>query len=287
MKISVVIGTYNQAETLQLALESYCNQTLAANDFELIVVDSSSTDGTESVVKSLKLPYYLNYLKVENKGKSFARNQGIKQAKTDLIFLTDADIVADCALLARHIAGHNKQVVIEGAEYNLKKILNISELSPTNPNIYPCIQQKLKLGQKLKWSYFLSGNLSLPKKLFEEAGGFDEQFSVYGWEDIELGYRLAKMRVPLIYDPAAINYHFHFVSGQDMVKRKYNMGKSAAYFYKKHPNFEIKMYLGMNPLAMGIFYLLKTFPKLKELLNNQYINEEYSYRLGLTEDLKA
>jgi glycosyltransferase involved in cell wall biosynthesis len=287
MKISVIIGTYNQAETLKLVLGSFGRQTLPAAEFEVVVVDSSSTDGTEAAVKSLNLPYHLNYLRVENKGKSFARNQGVKQAKADLLFLTDADMVADPDLLNRHVLGQKDNAAIEGVTFNLKKHLKIDELSPTNPQVAPYIQQIMKPGQKLQWSYFLSGNLSLPRKLFDQAGGFDENFSVYGWEDIELGYRLHKMNIPLIYDPQAINYHFHFVSNQDMVTRKYNMGRSAAYFYKKHPNFEIKMYLGMNPLAMGIFNLLKTFPQLRTRIKNQYIIEEFNYRLGLMDGLKS
>ena len=114
---------------------------------------------------------------------------------------------------------------------------------------------------------------------------FDEDFKSYGWEDIELGYRLYKMGIPLLYLPSAKNYHYHFVDDQDMVKRKYNMGKSAAIFYKKHPNFEIKMYLGMNPIATAAYNFLKKHPKILQKITNQYILEEYNYRKGLEEGL--
>jgi len=288
MKISVVIGTYNQKGTLKTVLESFSKQTLAASEFEIVVADSSSNDGTDSMVKSLNLPYQLNYLRLENKGKAYARNQAVENAKAEIILLTDADMVADPNLLAQHVALHEKHgdVAIEGVTLNLKKELSADELAPDSPDVEPYIKQKLKPEQELKWSYFLSGNLSLRKQTFIEAGAFDEKFSVYGWEDIELGYRLKKMKIKLIYAPKAINYHFHFVTGQDMLKRKYNMGQSAAYFYKKHPNFEIKMFLGMNPRAMGIFYLLRTFPSLLKRIKNQYILEEYQYRLGLTKELR-
>jgi len=265
MKISVVIGTYNQRDTLKIVLDSFAKQTLAAKNFEIIVIDSSSTDGTESAVRSLNLPYQLNYLRVENKGKAFARNQGVKQAQAEIILLTDADMVAAPDLLTQHVIEQEKHgdVSIEGVTYNLKKPLELSELYPTSPHIEAYIKQELKPEQHLKWSYFLSGNLSLRKQTFIEAGEFDENFSGYGWEDIELGYRLNKMKIPVLYAPEAINYHFHFVTGQDMLKRKYNMGRSAAYFFKKHPNLEIKMFLGMNPLAMGIF--LHTSDRGKDL----------------------
>ena len=289
MKISVVIGTYNQQETLKTALDFYSKQTLDPGEFEIIVVDSSSTDTTKDMIKSLKTPYALNYLCLENRGKAYARNQGVNLARAEIILLTDADMVADPQLLARHVSAQQKykEVTVEGITYNLKKPLPADQLHPQNTWVCPYIKQKLKPGQKIKWAYFLSGNLSIRKQTFIRAGGFDENFSTYGWEDIELGYRLAKLKVPLIYEPEAVNYHFHFVSGQDMFKRKYNMGRSAAYFFKKHSNFEIKMFLGMNPLAMAIFYLLKRFPHLLKIIKNQYILEEYHYRLGLSEGLKT
>lgn len=289
MKISVVIGTYNQKETLRAVLASFFRQSLPAREYELIVVDSFSTDGTDQMVESLKPTCRLNYLRRENQGKAAARNFGVSQAKSDLILLTDADMIADPDLLQEHVKLHenNNKISIEGVTLNLKKEIPVAKLAPGNPDVEPYIKQRLRHGQKLKWAYFLSGNLSLRKSNFEQAGGFDENFSVYGWEDIELGLRLAKMGIKLIYAPNAINYHYHFVTGEDMQKRKYNMGKSAAYFYKKHPIFEVKMFLGLNPIAMGLFNFLKNHPKLLAKITNQYILEEYQYRLGLTEGLKS
>ena len=125
------------------------------------------------------------------------------------------------------------------------------------------------------------------------AGLFDENFKGYGWEDIELGYRLKQMRVPLYYLPSAANFHDHPVSADGMIERKFEMGRSAALFLRKHPNFEVKMFIGMNPLAMGIFYFIKKRPSWLERIRHKaavsnffrYLLEEYQYRLGLTEGL--
>jgi glycosyltransferase involved in cell wall biosynthesis len=287
MKISVVIGTYNQKETLKLVLESFFKQSLSPSEYELVVVDSFSNDGTDAMIEHLKPTCRLNYIRQENQGKSAARNRGIKEAASDLILLTDADMVADPDLLEQHVKTQERfgNVAVEGITYNLKKELQVKQLSPQNPDLEPYIKQRLRPLSRIKWAYFLSGNLSIRKAELIRAGGFDENFSVYGWEDIELGYRLHQMKIPLIYNPEAINYHYHFVTGEDMFKRKYNMGRSAAYFYKKHPNFEIKMFLGMNPLAMSVFRLLQRRPNLLKKIKNQYILEEYNYRLGLTEEL--
>ncbi|MBU0501856.1 MAG: glycosyltransferase [Candidatus Margulisbacteria bacterium] len=289
MKISVVIGTYNQKDNLKFVLESFFRQSLYPTEYEIIVVDSFSTDGTDSMIEQLSPPCRLNYLRRENRGKAAARNFGVNEAKAAVILLTDADMIADPNLLKEHLETHTqyKNISVEGVTFNLKNKISIPELSSSHPNVEAYIKQKLKNGQKLKWSYFLSGNLSLCKEDFLKAGSFDENFSGYGWEDIELGYRLFKMKVPLIYNPLAINYHYHFVTNEDMLQRKYNMGKSAAYFYQKHPNFEIKMFLGMNPIAMGVFKFLNNQPNLRKKISSQYIQEEYQYRLGLSEGLRS
>jgi glycosyltransferase involved in cell wall biosynthesis len=281
MKISVVIGTYNQKHVLQKTLESLFHQTLSPELYEIQLIDSSSTDGTEAMVAGLKPTCRFDYVRVENQGKTAARNLGIKKATGEIIFLTDADMAADPKLLERHLLAHEKKpnACFEGLTIN--------------PDGKPYIKALLWPGKKLKWAYFLSGNLSIKKTAIVEAGLFDENFKGYGWEDIELGYRLSQMRVPLFYLPSAINHHHHPVSDADMVERKYQMGRSAALFYKKHPNFVIRMFLGLNPLAMGVFRIINKRPPL---LNNirskaarsgffRYLLAEYQYRLGLTEGL--
>ncbi|MDD5594116.1 MAG: galactosyltransferase-related protein, partial [Candidatus Margulisbacteria bacterium] len=188
---------------------------------------------------------------------------------------------ADKQLLEEHLLAHEKK---SNASFEGKTV---------NPGGKPYISARLRPWQKLKWAYFLTGNLSIKKSALVEAGLFDENFRGYGWEDIELGYRLAQMKVPLYYLPAAVNFHHHPVSNEGMVERKYQMGKSAALFYKKHPNYWVKMFLGLNPLAMAIFRFIKKRPSLQENIRRRasrshfyrYILEEYQYRLGFEEGL--
>jgi len=283
MKLSVVIGTYNQKNVLKKALESLFHQTLSPELYEIELIDSSSNDGTEKMVEELKPTCRFNYQRVANKGKTYARNLGIKAARGEIIFLTDADIIADRQLLAEHLQAHVKRTnaAFEGLEIDTDG--------------KPYIKARLRPWQKLKWAYFLTGNLSIRKETILTAGLFDEQFQGYGWEDIELGYRLQQMKVPLLYLPTAVNYHHHPVSREGILARKFEQGKSAALFYRKHPNFTIKMFIGINPLAMGIFHYLQKHPNLLAWLERkapasafyEYLLEEYQYRLGLEQGLAS
>jgi glycosyltransferase involved in cell wall biosynthesis len=281
MKISIVIGTYNQRAVLKKTLLSLFHQTISPELYEIQLVDSSSIDSTDKMIEELKPTCRLDYLRVENRGKAYARNVGINKAAGEIILLTDADMVAEPRLLEEHLLAHEK-----------KKSASFEGLT-INPDGKPYIQARLRPLQPLKWAYFLTGNLSISKQTMVNAGLFDENFKGYGWEDIELGYRLHQMRIPLYYLPSAINHHNHPVSREGMVERKFEMGKSAALFYKKHPNFAIKIFIGINPLAMGIFHFIKKHPSVLKMISAkgpaskfyQYLLEEYQYRLGLEEGL--
>ncbi|OGC08534.1 hypothetical protein A2526_06160 [candidate division WOR-1 bacterium RIFOXYD2_FULL_36_8] len=281
MKLSVVIGTYNQKEKLKKVLDSLLNQTLSKDLYEIIVVDSSSTDGTEQMIKELKIKG-VRYIKQENLGRPGARNRGINEAEGEIVFLTDADMLADPKLLEEHLKAH------EAKTHSSFEGLTI------NPDGNPYIKKEFKDGQKLKWAYFLTGNLSISKNIIQKSGMFDMAFTGYGWEDIELGYRLSKIKIPLFYLPSAINHHLHPITQEDMLKRKYNMGMSAKIFLNKHPNFEIKMFLGFNPIAYGIYFLIKRIYPLKKIIEAksktsrffQYLWEEFLYRQGFEENIK-
>jgi len=86
--VSVVIPTYNSADTLSRAIDSVLNQTFA--DFELIVVDDASEDSTEDVISDYgdRVAFYQHNV---NRGGSAARNTGIKHANGQYISFLDAD----------------------------------------------------------------------------------------------------------------------------------------------------------------------------------------------------
>ena len=91
LKLSVIIPTYNRAQTIERALQSVLNQVLpgAIESMEIIVVDDGSTDETR-----LKLEPFANkikYLHQQNQGVSVARNHGIEVAAGNWIALLDSD----------------------------------------------------------------------------------------------------------------------------------------------------------------------------------------------------
>lgn len=95
--ISVIIPAYQHARDVVLCLESLFRQTFI--DFEIILVNDGSTDGTEEVVK----PFLdrITYIYQENRGGNAARNRGAREAKGKYLFFCDADLVLKPEVLAK------------------------------------------------------------------------------------------------------------------------------------------------------------------------------------------
>ncbi|MDS0281796.1 glycosyltransferase family 2 protein [Haloarcula onubensis] len=99
--VSVVVPTYNRAQTLGAAIESVLGQTYER--FELLVVDDGSTDQTQSVVEGFEDPR-IRYRRFEgNRGANVARNAGIRNANADLVAFVDSDDTWRPEKLARQV----------------------------------------------------------------------------------------------------------------------------------------------------------------------------------------
>lgn len=88
MRVSVVIPLYNKVKYIRRALDSVFAQTFA--DYEVIVIDDGSTDGSGAVVGQYRDPR-LRYLAQANAGEGAARDRGIREAAGDYIAFLDAD----------------------------------------------------------------------------------------------------------------------------------------------------------------------------------------------------
>lgn len=121
MEVSVVIPTYNKKDRLKLALTSLINQTYPRKKFEVVLIDDGSRDGAKDMVKSLSLPYKINYLRRQNQGRSVARNLGIAHAKGKIIIFTDDDLILSPEFIEEHMKHHKKkdQLVVHGTIYTM------------------------------------------------------------------------------------------------------------------------------------------------------------------------
>ncbi|MBB5204471.1 glycosyltransferase involved in cell wall biosynthesis [Inhella inkyongensis] len=98
---TVFTATFNRAHTLHRVHDSLCKQTL--KDFEWLIVDDGSTDGTEDLVRSWieHQSFPIRYIRQVNQGKHFAYNRGVEEANGELFLALDSDDTCSPYALAR------------------------------------------------------------------------------------------------------------------------------------------------------------------------------------------
>lgn len=89
MKVSVIIPAYNEAGNIRRCLESLSRQTIPRSDYELIVVDGGSSDGTIAEAEPLSDLVFVQ----TSRRVGGARNDGVLKAKSQIVATTDADCI--------------------------------------------------------------------------------------------------------------------------------------------------------------------------------------------------
>jgi len=259
---SVVIPTFNRKEILEKVLLEFNLQDYPKDSFEVVVVDSSSTDGTEDLLSNFNANFNFKYIIQPDKGRGGARNTGVKVAQGEYILFTDADILPSTTLIKEHSVAHNiyPASAIVGWEVRVDSFEEYKKVL-SRPPLRREFHSPFR--KRLSWLFFLTGNASVKKEFIMKAGGFDEEFKGYGWEDVELGYRLSRAGIPIYYWRRAINFHLHPVSWQEKLMIRKMAGNSLYYFYKKHKDKKILYLLGINPVTLLGEKLLTNLPSLK------------------------
>jgi len=278
MNISVVIPTRNRLDTLREVIPTLVRQTLARERYEIVVADSRSDDGTAQYLSesSAALPNgALRHLPGAYRSRAAARNAGAAAARAPLILFTDADILASENLLETHVADHaaaeRAHIAVVGCELRVQS-LDDYRLQLARPEARRPLQRPWR--RRLSWLYFLTGNASVRRDDFDKVGGFDEAFTGYGHEDLELGYRLQKSGVQILYDRRAINFHWHPVGYHEEIGRMELAGVSTVRFYRKHRDFDVKLKLGMTPVSLGLHSMLAAAVPLRRSIERAAASQD-------------
>jgi glycosyltransferase involved in cell wall biosynthesis len=251
-EISVVIPTYNRLDTLRHVIPSLLRQDMRAERYEIVVADSNSNDGTADYLAGVSAEYpRVRHLPGPYTGRAMARNAGIEAARGEIVMFTDADIIASEDLLARHLARHRERsdIAVVGMELQIGSLEEHARLASRPSERRPLHPESRK---RLSWLYFLTGNASVRRRDLDRVGRFDENFTGYGHEDLELGYRLQAAGITIVYEPRAVDYHWHPVPYAEQKQKMELAGRSTVRFYRKHPSFSVKARLGMTPLSLAL-----------------------------------
>lgn len=189
--VSIVIATYNRSAIVPIAIESALRQTYS--DFELIVVDDGSTDGTRERLDSYR--GQIRYIYQTNCGVSAARNAGVAAARGEWISILDSDDVWHPAKLERQLEVLSrlgsrfgacvtdcKHIGGSATSRTLFEENGVSTDSPSGPFDNP-MKYVMRDGYGL-----CVQSLLVRRSIFNQIGGFDEALGI--GEDRELMFRL-------------------------------------------------------------------------------------------------
>lgn len=154
MTISVIIPFYNAGKTLRRSLDSLQEQQF--RDFEVVLIDDGSTDGSpdiaESFIRESRLPGRL--IHQENKGVSEARNTGIDAAQGTYLAFLDADDILDPRALELAATSISQEVDIIGWDWTLQLATNGRYMRQADYQT-PLDALKNLLGGTMRWNLWL------------------------------------------------------------------------------------------------------------------------------------
>ncbi len=274
--LSIVIPTFNRSNILNITLACLCNQATKYK-FEVIVADDGSKEQIVDVVRSYESKLDIKYVRQKDYGYQLCavRNLGIRTAKYSYVAILDCDMAPlvdwvesyvtellvddDCALI-----GPRKYV--DTLKYNALQFLADPKFLTSLPEVLSSNKTSATQAQEVTkdwrldhfektdglrlcdspFRYFSGGNVAFSKKWVERIGWFDEEFTNWGGEDNEFGYRLFRAGCFFKYVSGAMAYHQEPPGKENETDR--DAGKKITieivkdkvpYFYRKLESIEV------------------------------------------------
>ncbi len=245
--VSVVIPNLNGERLLPMCLDTLREQTF--RDFEVIVVDNGSSDGSVLLLKE-KYPEVRIVALDKNYGFAYPVNRGIEAAAGEFICLLNNDIELDKgwmeellrALRDHPDAGSCGPKLMRLEERERINVLGIRMNSDSSVEIIGAGQYDRGQYEEGQYVFGVNAGASMYRRsMFDKTGLFDELFFA-SYEDVDLSFRAQLAGYKALYEPKAIGYH---MVGATIKRRRYrptylNNRNSVIFFLKDMPGELIK-----------------------------------------------
>lgn len=279
---SVIIPLYNKEKDLLITVKSLLNQTFS--NFEVILVNDGSTDGSLSVAKSIEDPRIKIYSK-ENEGVAKTRNFAVTKASTDYVVFLDADDywypthLENMSQLVAHFPDHlwfatayekqHKKNFITPMQTELLREKEPTHLSVDNYFKYSC-------SDALAWT----SAVCFKKTFFEKLKGFDDTITMGAGEDTDLWLRAA-LEAPLAFSKEISARHK--LDGSNRISHSNTLIRNFMDLdkYEGITKFQpyLKKYLDINRFALLLKYKMAGDTKTAKL----YCSKIHTNNLSATQ----
>lgn len=280
--VSIIIVNYKTPVLLKNCISSIFDKSEEV-DFEIIVVDNDSNDGSEALIKG-SFPTVKYIQSGSNLGFGKANNLGVRIAKGRNIFFLNSDTILlnNAVKILSDYLDENPKVGVCGGNLFDERLKNIHSFSPRFPGIYTELDailngrlSKLKQNNTLQYNalnypiqvaYICGADMMVKASVLKEVGVFDPDFFLY-FEETELSLRIKKQGYDLFNVPQAKIIHLEGASQTSSKSKLTFYNASRKKYYKKRYNlfkffmvswlFRLKCLIGLFKNAL-VFDLPKT-----------------------------
>lgn len=251
MDVSVIVPAYNSQAYISKCIETLLAQTYRHENYEVIVVDDGSTDETADIIKN----YPVRYIYQKNQGPAAARNNGVKEAKGDMILFTDSDCVPTQNWIEEMVRPFKTQDIaaVKGAYLTDQKEV-IARLAQVE------FEERFEMLKKAESIDMVDTySAGFRREIFLQMGGFDKTFPVANNEDTDLSYRMSKHGFKMAFNPDAVVHHLkHPDSIKKYARLKFWRGYWRMVVYKRFPDKMLKDTYTPQTLKLQILMLFLT-----------------------------
>lgn len=209
LPVSVIVPYYDAPKELALTLAALEGQRYPRHLFEVVVVDDGSPVPL-APPRSTPLDVKVVHQEDRGFGAARARNTGARTASHDILLFLDGDMLPESGWLAAHARWHHAaadvltvglrtHVAVEGVEATMVRerpgtLAELFEHRASSPEAsvlrYLANSDELTSPGDHHFTVMVSANFGIGRRLYDEAGGFDESFTRWGLEDTEFAWRV-------------------------------------------------------------------------------------------------
>ena len=225
-RISVVVALYNAEKTLDECLKSLAH--LDYPDYEVIVVNDGSTDGSQAIID--RYPQFRS-IAGENGGVSAARNRGLNAATGEIVAYIDSDAYADPHWLHYLAASFAESDVVGVGGPNL--------VPPSDEWVAKCVYRSpggptQVMLDDVAAEHIPGCNMAFYREALMEIGGFDEIYRAAG-DDVDICWRLLEQGHRLGFSPSAVVWHHRRPSARAYWRQQVGYGMAESLLERRHP----------------------------------------------------
>ncbi len=238
--LGIVIPTVDRTEVLGRTLDHLEHQRGSGTEFEVVVVHRDGGNRTAIEAVLARRPYHVGVLSSPTGDASSQRNVGWRALRTPVVLFLGDDILASPRLVAAHLEVHRRHPEPEAGVLGLIRWARRPRPTAFMRWLEQGIQfdfRGLRAGENANWWRFYTANASVKRALLERVGGFDAERFPFGYEDLDLGARMAEHGFRLIYEPGAAAEHLHPQTLEDWRQRVWRIAASERRFHERHPQF--------------------------------------------------